>query len=70
MKQFFLGIALLLCCYSNGFGQFQIHPDSSFYTFIDSFTPTIKKIAQRAVYITKCAEIIKCGELDYLQQVG
>lgn len=37
MKQLFLGIALLLCCYSKGFGQFQIHPDSSFYTFLDSF---------------------------------
>jgi len=37
MKQLFLGIVLLLCCYSNGFGQFQIHPDSSFYTFLDSF---------------------------------
>lgn len=36
MKQFFL-VTALLCCYSQGFGQFQIHPDSSFYTFLDSF---------------------------------
>ncbi|WP_052593458.1 hypothetical protein [Aureispira sp. CCB-QB1] len=36
MKQFFL-VTALLCCYSQGFGQFQIHPDSSFYSFLDSF---------------------------------
>ncbi|CAA6824447.1 MAG: Unknown protein, partial [uncultured Aureispira sp.] len=37
MKQLLLGIALLFCCYSNGFGQFQIPPNASFYTFLDSF---------------------------------
>jgi hypothetical protein len=57
MKQLFLGIVLLLCCYSNGFGQFQIHPDSSFYTLIDSFyTYYQEDSAEGGIYNQMCRD--------------
>lgn len=37
MKKTFLGSALICILCSNCFGQFKLHPDSSFYTFLDSF---------------------------------